>query len=204
MAVSGIFLMIFLLQHFTINITSIFSPELFNSLSHFMGTNAFVQFALQPVLIFGVIFHFSMGILLDYQNKKAVKYSYHKEKGEKNASWMSRNMILSGLVVLAFLVLHFIDFWIPEMQYKYIEFLPEDPNRYYEELTHKFESPTRVIFYCLAFVLLALHLLHGFTSSIKSMGADKSNSGKLKLFSYIYSIGIPLGFIVIAIYHFIN
>ena len=55
MALSAI-LMFFLLQHFAINITSVFSPDLFNELSHFMGTNPVVQFALQPILIFGVIF----------------------------------------------------------------------------------------------------------------------------------------------------
>ena len=36
-------------------------------------------------------------------------------------------MIFSGGVILVFLVIHFIDFWIPEMNYKYVEFLPEDP-----------------------------------------------------------------------------
>ena len=81
-------------------------------------------------------------------------------------------MITSGLVILAFLVLHFIDFWVPEMNHKYIEFLPEDPNRYFKHLVHKFENPLRVALYCLAFVLLALHLLHGFTSSLRSMGVD--------------------------------
>ena len=49
-------------------------------------------------------------------------------------------MIISGLVILSFLVLHFYDFWVPEMDYKYIKSLPEDPNRYYEELIEKFEN----------------------------------------------------------------
>mgnify|MGYP001176002389 CR=1 FL=1 len=204
MALSGIFLMIFLLQHFIINITSLFSEELFNSLSHFMGTNILVQFVLQPILIVGVLFHFIMGIFLDYQNRKATKYEYLKEKGNLNSNWISRNMILSGVVILAFLGLHFVDFWIPEIQYKYIDFLPEDPNRYYGELVHKFKSPLRVTLYCLAFVLLALHLLHGFTSSIKSMGLDKKNVEKVKLISYVYSVGIPIGFCLIAIYHYAN
>ena len=61
MAISAIFLMVFLLQHFLINITSVFSESLFNMLSHFMGTNPLVQFLLQPILIAGVIFHFIMG-----------------------------------------------------------------------------------------------------------------------------------------------
>ena len=61
MALSAFFLMIFLIIHLSVNITSVFSAELFNELSHFMGTNPMVQYALQPVLIFGVVFHFVMG-----------------------------------------------------------------------------------------------------------------------------------------------
>lgn len=204
MALSAIFLMIFLLQHFIINITSVFSEDIFNMLSHFMGTNPLVQFILQPILIAGVLFHFIMGFYLEIQNRKAAKYEYQKEKGSANSTWMSRNMITSGLVILAFLVLHFIDFWVPEMNYKYIEFLPEDPNRYYEELVHKFENPLRVAMYCLSFVLLALHLLHGFTSSLRSMGTNKSYVSSAKTAGIIYSIGIPLGFCVIAIFHYLN
>ena len=79
MAISAIFLMIFLLQHFLINITSVFSEEIFNMLSHFMGTNFLVQFILQPILIFGVIFHFVMGFYLEIQNRRATKYEYYKE-----------------------------------------------------------------------------------------------------------------------------
>ena len=54
MALSGFFLMFFLVQHLTINLISIFSPNDFNEVSHFMGTNPLVQFLLQPVLIFAV------------------------------------------------------------------------------------------------------------------------------------------------------
>lgn len=204
MAISAIFLMVFLLQHFLINITSVFSESLFNMLSHFMGTNPLVQFLLQPILIAGVLFHFIMGFVLEFENRKAASTAYAMVDGKKNSTWMSRNMIWSGMVILAFLVLHFIDFWVPEMKYKYIEFLPDDPNRYYHELVHKFENPLRVGVYCFAFVLLALHLLHGFSSSLKSLGANKLYAQSIKAFAYIYSIGIPLGFCVIAIYHYYN
>jgi len=72
MALSALFLIFFLIIHLAVNITSLFSAELFNDLSHFMGTNPLVQFALQPVLIFGVIFHFVMGFVLEIKNRKAV------------------------------------------------------------------------------------------------------------------------------------
>ena len=204
MALSAIFLMIFLLQHFLINITSVFSESLFNWLSHFMGTNPLVQFILQPVLIAGVIFHFIMGFFLEIQNRRATKYEYHKERGGANSTWMSRNMIWSGLVILSFLVLHFIDFLIPEMNHKYVEFLPDDPNRYHHELVEKFQDPYKVVFYCISFVLLSLHLLHGFSSSLKSMGTNKSYASSVKNVSYAYSIGIPLGFCFIAIFHYFS
>jgi succinate dehydrogenase / fumarate reductase cytochrome b subunit len=204
MALSALFLIIFLIIHLAVNITSLFSESVFNELSHFMGTNPLVQFALQPVLILGVVFHFVMGMVLEWKNKKSRGVNYVKYNGGANADWMSRNMILSGMVILAFLILHFIDFWIPEMKYKYVEVLPEDPNRYFEELQHKFVSPIRVGAYVIAFVLLALHLLHGFQSAFQSMGFNNKYTGFVKSFGKFYSYVIPLGFIIIALYHHFN
>ena len=201
MALSGIFLVVFLTQHFLINITSVFSENLFNTLSHFMGNNPLVQFILQPVLIFGVVFHFVMGFYLEILNSRSRKKNYSKYSGSSNASWISRNMIFSGGVILIFLVLHFIDFWIPEMNYKYVEVLPEDPNRYFEELVHKFESPIRTLIYSLSFVFLALHLLHGFSSSFKTVGVNSKYYDLIQKATFIFSITIPLGFVFIAIFH---
>src|SRR5690606_27789421 len=137
MALSGLFLVIFLAQHFFINFTSVFSADTFNELSHFMGTNPFIQYVMQPVLIFGVIFHFIMGFVLEIRNRNARGVGYAKYNGSANSTWMSRNMIYSGLVILAFLGLHFYDFWIPEIVHKYIESHPEDPTRYYAETVEK-------------------------------------------------------------------
>ena len=204
MALSAIFLMIFLLQHFIINIMSVLSPKVFNTLSHFMGTNIIVQFILQPILIFGVCIHFIMGFFLDFQNRGAKFYKYNKIDRNNSSTWMSRNMIWSGLVILSFLILHFIDFWIPEINYKYIEMLPENPTRYYNEMIHKFENPVRVIIYCFSFLLLGFHLSHGFSSSIKSLALAQSYEKQIKFIGNLYSIFIPLGFCLIAIYHYLN
>lgn len=204
MALSGLFLVVFLAQHFTINITSVFSEKTFNFLSHFMGTNPLVQYVLQPILIFGVVFHFVMGFILEIQNRKSRRVSYVSFKGSANANWTSRNMIISGLVILSFLVLHFYDFWIPEMNYKYVETLPEDPNRYYHELVHKFHSPVRVSLYSLSFIFLGLHLYHGFSSSFQSVGINNKFSMFIKKLTTAFSLVIPVGFVFIAIYHYLN
>ncbi len=211
MALSALFLLIFLLQHFAINITSVFRADTFNELSHFMGTNPIVQYVFQPILIFGVIFHFTMGFILEVRNKQSRDIRYVKYNGNANASWFSRNMIWSGLAILAFLGLHFVDFWVPEINTKFIEGNWEgtmagiEGLRYHTELVHKFENPVRVAAYCIAFVFLAMHLLHGFTSSFQSLGANnKYTRGALRKFAVAYSILIPAGFIIIALYHHFN
>ncbi len=205
MALSGFFLMFFLVQHLTINMLSVFNEEMFNETSHFMGTNPVVQGLLQPVLLIAVLFHFIMGIFLEYKNNKARTINYAFNKPSANSSWVSRNMIISGLTVLAFLILHFIDFWIPEIAHKYIDFLPEDPSRYFHELQAKFIHPERVIAYVIAFIFLSLHLMHGFQSSFQSVGFKNNNNSPLIIkLSYLFSIVVPAGFIFIAIFHYLN
>jgi succinate dehydrogenase / fumarate reductase cytochrome b subunit len=204
MALSALFLILFLLIHITVNLLSVFNEEAFNMASHFMGTNPLIQFVMQPILIFGVVFHFVLGIILEYKNKMALGVRYVKNNGAANSTWMSRNMILSGMVILAFIVLHFIDFWFPEINHKYIEVLPEDPNRYFGELQHKFVNPVRVGAYVIAFILLALHLLHGFQSAFQSLGMNNKYTKCVKNLGTAYAIIVPLGFIFIALFHHFN
>ena len=215
MALSAIFLMVFLLQHFAINFTSVFSSDTFNEISHFMGTNPLVQFVLQPILIIGVIFHFVMGFILEFLNHRSSKVKYAYNNGSANSSWMSRNMIWSGLAILSFMLLHFADFWFPEIDAKFIQGDWEGGKimvdgiltgeyRYFTELQHKFSYAPRVIFYCIAFCFLSLHLMHGFTSAFQSMGSTIGRKKVLLNLSYAYSICIPLGFVFIALYHFFN
>lgn len=210
MSLSAFFLMVFLLQHFAINITSVCSAETFNELSHFMGTNFFIQYIMQPILLIGVIFHFVMGFVLELKNRSSRTVNYVKNNGSANSSWMSRNMILSGVVILAFLLLHFVDFWIPEINTKFIQgdwsgvLAGEEGYRYFTELQHKFVNPVRVAIYCVAFVFLSLHLLHGFNSAFQSLGANNKYTRGLKKFGVAYAVLIPLGFIVIALFHHFN
>ena len=208
MALSGFFLLVFLLQHFTINFLSLVSKDLFNHVSHFMGTNVLVQFVLQPVLMFGVVFHLLMGMYLDRKNKLARPVRYAMESASQNSSWISRNMIITGVMIMLFLALHFYDFWIPEIRVKYIEGdmsgLHNGEFRYWHELNHKFHDFYRVIIYCVAFVFLSLHLMHGFQSSFQTAGVRHPRyTSAIKLIGYIYAVFIPLGFIIIAIYHHI-
>ncbi|GLR16986.1 succinate dehydrogenase [Portibacter lacus] len=171
-----------------------------------MGNNILIQFVMQPILILGVIFHFVMGFVLEIKNRNSRAVGYAEYDGSANSSWMSRNMIISGAAILAFIGLHFYDFWIPEITTKYIEGdtsgMINGNFRYYEELVHKFQPLWRVVLYCLSFILLSLHLLHGFASAFQSLGVPSMRNKIIKTIGNIYAIGIPLGFIFIALYHF--
>ena len=204
MALSGLFLISFLALHFSINLTSVFSADVFNESSNFMGYNPIIQFVMQPILVAGVVFHFVMGFVLEIKNNAARPIGYAKNNGSANSSWASRNMIISGSVVLAFLGLHFYDFWFPEMVYKYVEANQQDPTRYYGEMVHKFESPVRTGIYCVSFVLLFLHLWHGFNSSMQSVGFNNKFSRSLHKLGYAFAVIVPFGFIFIALFHHFN
>lgn len=209
MALSGFFLLIFLLQHFVINMLSVISADAFNDVSFFMGTNPLIQYLMQPVLLFGVLFHFIMGITLERQNKAARPIQYAVNNPSFNSSWMSRNMAITGLTIFLFLALHFYDFWFPEIKTKFIDGDMTGLNangefRFYEELLHKFTNPIRVGIYCLAFVFLSLHLMHGFQSAFQSVGLNhRKYTPIIKKLGTLYAVAIPAGFIFIALYHFL-
>ena len=205
MALSAMFLLIFLVMHLSVNLLSIFGETAYNNASQFMGYNPLIQFLMQPVLMVAVIFHFVMGFILEIRNNRARPIKYAMNKGEANSTWMSRNMIITGAVILAFLALHMYDFWYHEMNYKYIEGLPVEEKRFWADLHGKFSSIWRVVIYVISFVLLGLNLAHGFQSSFQSIGARHPKyTPFIKAFGNWYSVLIPLGFIIIAVYHFVT
>jgi succinate dehydrogenase / fumarate reductase cytochrome b subunit len=207
MALSAIFLLIFLMIHLAVNLLSVFSEDTFNTASHFMGYNPAIQFLMQPVLVFAVVFHFVMGFILELKNRKARPVKYAADGAAVNSSWMSRNMIYSGLFILAFLAVHFYDFWMHEMTYKYLpgDGDASDTSRFWGELHHKFGDIWRVVLYVICFILLGLHLAHGFQSSFQSIGARHPKyTPIINALGNWYSILIPAGFIFIAIFHYLT
>ena len=77
--------------------------------------------------------------------------------------------------------------------FRCVEFMPEDPNRYYHELAHKFHNPVRVSIYSLSFIFLGLHLYHGFSSSFQSVGINNKFSIFIKKLTTAFSVVIPVG-----------
>ncbi len=194
MSLSGFFLITFLLVHLGINLTLFAGADIFNAASHFMATNPVIQ-VMQYVLAAGFIVHIIMGIRLELKNKASRPIKYTKNNAAANSGWASRNMIYTGLLVLLFLVLHLKDFFV-EIKFGEVQ---DD----YQLVTQLFSSPIYVSIYVLAFVLLGLHLSHGFQSAFTSIGARAPKYLKfIKNLGMAFSYLIALGFSVIAIYFY--
>ncbi len=200
MALSGLFLIIFLITHLVINsLTLASSKDLFNEAAHFMATNPII-YAMQYVLALGFIIHIGMGIKLTIQNKRARSQEYVYNKMSKNTNLSSRSMIVSGGLVIVFLALHLRDYFY---QMKFVG-LPEGTTDY-DLVVNLFTNPYYTAVYVIAFIVLGIHLNHGFKSAFQSMGANhKKYNPLIKIVSTTYSIVIALGFSTIAIFHFIN
>ena len=200
MALSGLFLIIFLITHLVINsLTLASSKDLFNEAAHFMATNPII-YAMQYVLALGFIIHIGMGIKLTIQNKRARSQEYVYNKMSKNTDLSSRSMIVSGGLVIVFLALHLRDYFY---QMKFVG-LPEGTTDY-DLVVNLFTNPYYTAVYVIAFIVLGVHLNHGFKSAFQSMGANhKKYNPLIKTVSTVYSIVIALGFSTIAIFHFIN
>jgi len=200
MALSGLFLIIFLITHLVINsLTLASSKDLFNEAAHFMATNPII-YAMQYILALGFIIHIGMGIKLTIQNKRARSQEYVYNKMSKNTDLSSRSMIVSGGLVIVFLALHLRDYFY---QMKFVG-LPEGTTDY-DLVVNLFTNPYYTAVYVIAFIFLGIHLNHGFKSAFQSMGANhKKYNPLIKIVSTAYSIVIALGFSTIAIFHFIN
>jgi len=194
MSLSGLFLITFLLVHLGVNLTLFIGKDTFNGASHFMATNPVIQ-VMQFVLAAGFIFHIIMGIWLELKNRASRPIKYAKNNAAANSGWASRNMIYTGILVLLFIVLHLKDFFV---QIKFGE-VHDD----YELVTQLFKNPIYVLIYVVAFVLLGIHLSHGFQSAFTSIGARAPKYLKcVKNLGMAFSYFIALGFSVIAIYFY--
>jgi len=200
MALTGLFLIVFLLVHLIANLTLFGGADAFNAASHFMGTNPLIQI-MQPVLALGFIAHIGMGIILELKNNSSRPINYAKNNAAANATWVSRNMIITGLMVFAFLVLHIIHYFVP------FKFQPENIEAigtHYDFVIARFQSPFYTFLYVLAFILLGLHLIHGFQSSLTTTGIRNEKYRKcIVTLGIAFSLLIALGFSAIALYfHF--
>ena len=194
MALTGIFLVTFLIEHLIGNLLLLAGDEgvAYAEYSHWAVNNPFIR-TVEILLVFGFLFHIVDGIVLTTQNRKARGNGYVVNR--RPSSWTSRNMIISGVILVLFLIIHLNSFFLP---YRVTEVGHTD---LFQVAIHKFKNPLFTAFYLLAFLMIGLHLWHGFSSAFQTLGARHPKYyPAIKGLGYILAIGLPLGFAVIALY----
>lgn len=206
MALTGLFLVSFLFVHLSGNFL-IFrgdGGQAFNQYSHFMSTNVLIRI-LEFVLLFGFAIHIYTSVILTRRNQKARPQAYAYNNPSANSSWFSRNMGLTGTILLIFLISHIQSFW-----YRY-KFGDDVPTRTYDGVEMKdmywivetvFTQQWWIsILVIISMVLLSFHLIHGFQSAFQTVGIrHKKYTPIIEKITLAIAVLVPAAFAAFPLY----
>lgn len=206
MSISGLFLIIFLLLHGTINFFSVIdtftgkygaSDGLFQMGCDFMSLP--IVTVMVPVLALGFIIHIIYAVILTLKNidTRGGYKRYEVSNKAKTESWASKNMLALGIIVLGFIAFHLTHFWA-DMQLQ--EFIGAEAENPYVLLGETFGQWWVVVLYLIWFGALWFHLSHGFWSAFQTVGWSNTVWMKrLNVIGYIFATLIFLIFATVAI-----
>ena len=209
MAVTGCFLVLFLLFHMAMNCAALFSAEAYNMICAFLGANWYALVA-TVVLAGGVVVHFAYALLLTIQNRKArgnVRYAMTVK--EKGVDWASKNMLVIGFVVLAGLGLHLANFWskmqLTEIMGAHENSLGLSPTDGAALIAFTFSKWYYAALYIVWLAGLWFHLTHGVWSMFQTAGwANDTWYPRLKCLSNVVSTLICGGFALVVVFFFLK
>ena len=202
MAITGSFLLIFLVIHLIGNITLFFGPIAFNSYVSALDVVKPLIRVIELVLLTAFVLHIFNGVRLWIENKIARGTNYKVNGSSENSDLFSRTMFVTGSIVFIFLVLHLgTFFW---------RFNVHDPeglanhHLYFDIVVSFFQIWWYVILYVVAVLLLGFHLNHGFQSAFQTFGWNhKKYFPLIKKIGTIYAIIMAVGFASMPIYFFL-
>jgi succinate dehydrogenase cytochrome b subunit len=210
MSLSGIFLIVFLVVHLTVNLFLVFdcSGELFNKAAHFMATNPIIRIV-EPVLFIGFIIHIIYASILTLQNQAARPVGYKKVDAGKSSKWVSRNMYILGGLVFIFLAIHLANFYykmrfgsMEDMMVNYDGVPMEDAFFLVSTLLGTWWYS---LLYVAGAIFLGLHLHHAFWSALQTLGWSNIKWRKrLEVIGDIYAVIIAAGFAFIALFFLVK
>lgn len=207
MSITGLFLVLFLVFHMSMNIVAVFSTEAYNMICEFLGANWYAL-AATLVLAGGFVFHILYATLLTLQNRFARgNKRYAVSARSEGVSWASKNMYILGSIVVLGLILHLYNFW-HKMQWAELThqeigpFHPADGAAYIADL---FSSPIYCVIYLLWFVAIWFHLTHGFWSAIQTIGwSNQIWLKRWKCISTIFATLVMLGFALVVVVFYLR
>jgi succinate dehydrogenase / fumarate reductase cytochrome b subunit len=213
MALTGLFLISFLVIHVGINSCIyndlyFFDPtddgKMFNRAAHFMGSSYVIRI-IEIGLFIGFLIHIIQGYVLEVQNRQRRGVGYKVKMGTRGSTWQSKSMGLLGTLIFLFLIMHISHFWVhsrvtqdlPEREY-----IPGGARvaDLFSRMVDIFQNKWIVILYVIACISLAWHLLHGFQAAFRTMGLhNQKYIGIIKVTGIGFSILVPLLFALMPV-----
>lgn len=198
-SISGLFLVLFLLFHMSMNLVLIFSYDAYNFIANeILGANWWAIIG-TGVLALGFVVHIIYAIILTLQNRKARGSDRYASASKTPVAWSSKNMFVLGVFILLFLIVHLYQFWY-NMQFKELLQLPGAREDSAQLVTEVLSNGWVLAIYIVAFAALWLHLTHGFWSALQTVGWNNTKWMKrIKVIGNIFATIICLGFMIVAI-----
>jgi len=176
MAASGALLFLFVVGHLVGNLQIFLGPEAINRYGHFLQSNMEIIWPARIGLIVLVALHVWSAILISIENTAARPVGYAGDPAAPAASYASRTMLMSGIIIAAFIIYHLLHYTV---QVKAInltgtDFLTlhdeKDRHDVYAMMVLGFRQPLVSGFYVVAMALLCMHLSHGIYAMFQSLG----------------------------------
>ena len=170
MGITGILLSLFLIAHLVGNLLVYAGQDAVNHYAHAIKGNAALLWAMRGGLFLVFVAHIILGISLSLENRRARPIKYVKESTQV-ASLASRTMLLTGLLVLTYLLFHLLHFTLGVVGHDaWSSKLADGSQDVYTMIILGFQNPILSIVYLISMVLLYLHLSHGLKSFWQSLG----------------------------------
>jgi succinate dehydrogenase / fumarate reductase cytochrome b subunit len=204
-AVTGIILILFVIGHLLGNLQIFIGPDWINDYSEHLRDLGPILWLIRAFLLATVVLHIYFTILLAIENRRA-RPEVYKDRNYVKATFASRHMVMSGLIVLVFIIYHIAHFTVRVTDRRF-GLLKVDPLGHYDVysmMVYGFQSYFVSGFYVLGLFLLALHLSHGSSSFFQSLGLnDKKLTPRLafggRIFAWLLFAGytsIPLAILL--------
>ena len=170
---TGMILILFVIGHLLGNLQIFLGPEWINAYSQHLRDLGPLLWLIRVFLLITAILHIYFTILLAIENRRARPEPYI-DRQYVRASWASRHMVVSGLVVLAFIIFHLLHFTARKFnrQFPLLKLDPLNRSDVYSMMVYGFQNVYVSSFYIVGLFLLTLHLTHGSSSFFQSLGLN--------------------------------
>ena len=200
MAVSGLFLILFLISHMVGNLQVFGGPDLINGYGHKLRTVPGLLVVARMGLLFLLILHVAAAVRVTRANRAARPEKYAMQKAQV-ANYAARTLFLTGIMIFLYVIYHLAHFTGHVVHAQYIT--GPDGHGYFDVYTMvvgSFQNPYIAWAYIIAMLMLFSHLSHGIASFIQTLGFSHPRyNTQIRMIGPVTAAIIVIGFILVPL-----